>query len=50
LSSTSRSPDRARPLTDHDRRLAMIAIWVAIAAGTAAAAELVYLVVRWLGG
>jgi hypothetical protein len=37
-------------LTDHDRRLAMIAIWVAIAFGTAAAAELVYLAVRWLAG
>jgi hypothetical protein len=30
--------------------MAMIAIWVAIAFGTAAAAELVYLAVRWLGG
>jgi hypothetical protein len=36
-------------LTDHDRRVAMIAIWAGIAAGVAAAGELIYLLLRWAG-
>jgi hypothetical protein len=35
---------------NHDRRAAMLAVWAAIAAGTVAAAELVYLLIRWLTG
>jgi hypothetical protein len=34
-------------VTDRDRRIAMLAIWVGIAAGTAAVVELIYLAVRW---
>jgi len=32
-------------VTDHDRRAAMILIWLAIAVGTVALAELIYLAV-----
>jgi hypothetical protein len=35
-------------VTDRDRRLAMIAIWVGVAAGTAAACELAWWIVRWV--
>jgi hypothetical protein len=36
-------------VTDHDRRAAILLIWAAIAAGSAAIGELVYLLLRWLG-
>lgn len=34
-------------MTDHDRRVALLLIWVAIAVGTAGLAELIYVAVRW---
>jgi hypothetical protein len=34
---------------NHDRRAAILAIWVAIAAGSAALGELVFLLLRWAG-
>ena len=37
-----------RVMTDHDRRMAMLAVYVAIFAGSFAAAELAYVAVRWL--
>jgi hypothetical protein len=36
-------------VSDRDRRLVILAIWLAIAGGAAAAAELLYLLLRWLG-
>jgi hypothetical protein len=36
-------------VTDHDRRAAVLLIWAAIAAGSAAFGELVYLLLRWAG-
>ena len=35
-------------MTDHDRRMAILAVYAAIFAGSFAAAELVYVAVRWL--
>jgi len=32
-----------------DRRAAILIVWAAIAAGSAAAGELVYLILRWAG-
>jgi hypothetical protein len=37
-------------LTDHDRRVPILIVFVAIGAGVAALAELVYLLLRWLAG
>lgn len=36
-------------MTDHDRRVALLLVWAAIAAGAAAAGELAYLLLRWAG-
>jgi hypothetical protein len=35
---------------NHDRRSVMLLVWLAIAAGTMAAAELVYLLIHWATG
>jgi hypothetical protein len=35
-------------VTDHDRRIPVLIVFVAIAAGVAAGAELVYLLLTWL--
>jgi hypothetical protein len=37
-------------LTDHDRRIPVLLIFCAIAAGSAAAGELLYLLIRWAAG
>jgi hypothetical protein len=37
-------------VTDHDRRVTMLAIYLAILAGCAAVAELIFVVVRWALG
>jgi len=35
-------------VTDHDRRVPILIVFLAIVAGIAAGAELVYLLLRWL--
>ena len=35
-------------MTDHDRRIPVLIVFLAIAAGVAAGAELVYLALTWL--
>jgi hypothetical protein len=36
-------------LSRRDRRLVILVVWLAIAAGSAAAGELIYLLLRWAG-